>query len=95
VNAFADEHAAGGRSRSPIAPQPLDPALESRQRERLGQLRAARDGARVAEMLARVEHAARTTEPLMPLFVEAVEAGATLGDLCGVLREVWGEYRPA
>jgi methylmalonyl-CoA mutase N-terminal domain/subunit len=58
-------------------------------------LRAARDGARVADLLARVEQAARTTEPLMPLFVEAVEAGVTLGEICDVLRGVWGEYRPA
>jgi len=95
VNAFADEPVAGGPPRVAIAPQPVDPALESGQRERLAQLRAARDGARVAELLARVEHTARTTEPLMPLFVEAVEAGTTVGELCGVLRAVWGEYRPA
>jgi methylmalonyl-CoA mutase, N-terminal domain len=30
----------------------------------------------------------------MPLFVAAVENDVTLGELCGVLREVWGEYRP-
>jgi len=95
VNAFADETAAGGPPHAVIAPQPVDPALESGQRERLAQLRAARDGARAAELLARVEHAARTTEPLMPLFVEAVEAGTTLGEICDVLRGVWGEYRPA
>ena len=95
VNAFADEPVAGGPPRVAIAPQPVDPALESGQRERLAQLRAARDCARAAELLARVEHAARTTEPLMPLFVEAVEAGTTVGELCGVLRAVWGEYRPA
>jgi methylmalonyl-CoA mutase N-terminal domain/subunit len=32
--------------------------------------------------------------PLMPLFVLAVESGCTLGEICGVLRRVWGEYRP-
>ena len=95
VNAFDDKPAAGGPPHAVIAPQPVDPALESGQRERLTQLRAARDGARAAELLARVEHAARTTEPLMPLFVEAVEAGTTLGEICDVLRGVWGEYRPA
>ena len=95
VNAFADKPAAGGPPHAVIAPQPVDPTLESGQRERLAQLRAARDGARAAELLARVEHAARTTEPLMPLFVEAVEAGTTLGEICDVLRGVWGEYRPA
>ena len=30
----------------------------------------------------------------MPLFVEAVEAYATLGEICGVLRGIFGEYRP-
>ncbi|MBE9506865.1 MAG: methylmalonyl-CoA mutase, partial [Chloroflexi bacterium] len=35
-----------------------------------------------------------TDEPLMPLFIVAVEAGCTLGEICGVLRRVWGEYRP-
>jgi methylmalonyl-CoA mutase N-terminal domain/subunit len=33
-------------------------------------------------------------ESLMPLFVAAVEAGCTLGEICGVLRGIWGEYRP-
>jgi len=32
-------------------------------------------------------------ENLMPLFIEAVEGHATLGEICGALREVWGEYR--
>jgi methylmalonyl-CoA mutase N-terminal domain/subunit len=35
-----------------------------------------------------------TRESLMPLFVAAVETGCTLGEICGVLRRVWGEYRP-
>ena len=35
-----------------------------------------------------------TDEPLMPLFIVAVKAGCTLGEICGVLRRVWGEYRP-
>jgi methylmalonyl-CoA mutase N-terminal domain/subunit len=30
----------------------------------------------------------------MPLFIHAVEADCTLGEICDVLREVWGEYRP-
>jgi methylmalonyl-CoA mutase N-terminal domain/subunit len=36
----------------------------------------------------------RPREPLMPLFIHAVEVGCTLGEICGVLRRVWGEYRP-
>jgi methylmalonyl-CoA mutase N-terminal domain/subunit len=58
------------------------------------QLRAQRDQARVDAILARIEAAARTPDaPLMPLFVEAVEAYATLGEITDVLRQVFGEYR--
>ncbi len=73
----------------------VDPAVEARQRERLAALRARRDPERVSAMLARVEAAARAPDaPLMPLFIAAVEADCTLGEICGVLRRVWGEYRP-
>ncbi len=73
----------------------VDPAVEARQRERLAALRARRDSERVSAMLARVEAAARAPdEMLMPLFIAAVEADCTLGEICGVLRRVWGEYRP-
>jgi methylmalonyl-CoA mutase N-terminal domain/subunit len=73
----------------------VDPAVEARQRERLAALRARRDGERVSAALARIEEAARREdEPLMPLFIHAVEVDCTLGEICGVLREVWGEYRP-
>ncbi|NPA93559.1 MAG: methylmalonyl-CoA mutase, partial [Chloroflexi bacterium] len=40
------------------------------------------------------EQAAKGDENLMPLFIEAVERDATLGEITGVLRKVWGEYRP-
>jgi len=73
----------------------VDPAVEARQRERLAALRARRDSERVSAMLARVEAAARAPDQmLMPLFIAAVEAECTLGEICGVLRQVWGEYRP-
>jgi len=73
----------------------VDPAVEARQRERLAALRARRDAERVSAMLARVEAAARSSDQmLMPLFIAAVEAECTLGEICGVLRRVWGEYRP-
>jgi len=45
--------------------------------------------------LARIKAAAQDpTEPLMPLFVEAVGAYATLGEICNTLRSVFGEFRP-
>ncbi len=72
----------------------VDPAIEAGQRERLAQLRARRDNERVSALLARVESAARGDDNLMPLFIEAVENDVTLGEICGVLRDAWGEYRP-
>jgi len=48
----------------------------------------------VERALARVEEAARGTENLLPVLREALLAGATLGQICGRLRQVWGEYRP-
>lgn len=61
----------------------------------LQQLRNERDNDVVQDILARIEQAARTPNAsLMPLFVEAVEAYATLGEICDTLRSVFGEYIP-
>jgi len=72
----------------------VDPAIEQAQRRRLEALRARRDAARVSELLARLEDAARGAENLMPLFIECVENEVTLGEICGLLRGLWGEYQP-
>ncbi len=73
----------------------VDPALEEAQRQRLAALRARRDGQKVSELLTHIEKAARDPQAeLMPLFIEAVDAYVTLGEICDVLRRVWGEYHP-
>jgi methylmalonyl-CoA mutase N-terminal domain/subunit len=72
----------------------VDPAVGERQRARLAALRARRDGEAVGQCLAALEAAARGTENLMPHFLRCVEAYATLGEICDVLRRVFGEYRP-
>jgi methylmalonyl-CoA mutase N-terminal domain/subunit len=73
----------------------VDPAIEAQQRARLAALRARRDAERASAALSRIETAARAPgEPLMPLFIAAVEADCTLGEICSVLRQVWGEYQP-
>ena len=71
----------------------VDPAVGERQVARLRRLRAERDNEKVTAALARLREAARGTENLMPYFLEAVRAYATLGEMCDVLREVFGEYR--
>jgi methylmalonyl-CoA mutase N-terminal domain/subunit len=90
VNEYAGERD-GGSAREILR---VDPAIEQAQREKLARLRAGRDAGRVRELLAHLETAARGSDALMPLFVECVEADITLGEICGVLRGVFGEYRP-
>ncbi|MFQ3534574.1 MAG: methylmalonyl-CoA mutase family protein [Aggregatilineales bacterium] len=80
---------------APIETLHISEAIAETQRQRLAELRARRDSARVSEILTQIEAAARSSEPLMPLFIEAVEREATLGEICNVLRRVFGEYRPS
>jgi methylmalonyl-CoA mutase N-terminal domain/subunit len=70
----------------------VDPAIEAAARRRLEQLRARRDAAKATELMGWLEAAARGDRNMMPLFVECVENDVTLGEICGVLRGVWGEY---
>ncbi len=70
----------------------VDPAIEAAARERLSDLRRGRDAARVADLLGKLDAAARGEDSLMPLFVECVENDVTLGEICNTLRGVWGEY---
>jgi methylmalonyl-CoA mutase N-terminal domain/subunit len=72
----------------------VDPVVRERQIQRLQALRERRDSKKVSALLGRLERAARTDENLMPLFIECVEAYATLGEICGMLRGVFGEYKP-
>jgi methylmalonyl-CoA mutase, N-terminal domain len=88
VNAFQDESAP--------SPERFDvpPSLEPEQRERLGLLRAQRDSAAAAAALERLAEVAGATGDLMPPIVAAVDADATLGEICTALRVAFGEYRP-
>ncbi len=72
----------------------VNPAIEAEQCRRLKELRTHRDNQKVSELLARVEGYARGHENLMPIFIECVENDVTLGEICRVLRGVWGEYHP-
>jgi len=73
----------------------VDPIVEEGQRARLATLRNRRDSARASELMARLETTARGAENLMPLFIECVENDVTLGEICGILRSLWGEYKNA
>lgn len=71
----------------------MDREGEKRQLERLSRLRRERDNELVSIKLEALRQAARGKENLMPYLIEAVSAYATLGEVCGVLRQVFGEYR--
>ena len=66
---------------------------EQRQCERLTSLKARRDSAKVAQTLAALKDAGKTGKNTFPLILEAVEAYATMGEICNVMRDVWGAYR--
>ena len=71
----------------------VDPAVPKQQQQRLAVLRKRRDGAAVERALARIRVAAGSDENMMPLLIDAVEAYATVGEICDVLRDQWGEYQ--
>ncbi|MET8751086.1 methylmalonyl-CoA mutase family protein [Streptomyces sp. NPDC004667] len=79
----------------PYEPLRVDPAIEARQCAALARLRAGRDGAAVDRTLAALRRAAAGTENVLPPMKEALRARATVGEVCGVLREVWGAYEPS
>ncbi|HEX2497081.1 MAG TPA: methylmalonyl-CoA mutase family protein [Gaiellaceae bacterium] len=71
----------------------IDPALETKQIERVTALRARRDSAKVEETLAALKRGAEGDENLMPLIVDASRAYVTMGEMCDTLREIWGVWR--
>src|SRR5262245_628769 len=73
----------------------VDEATAERQRERLARLRRERDGAAHERALNALEQAARGSTNLVDPIIAAVEAHATMGEVCGRLRGVFGEYRPS
>jgi methylmalonyl-CoA mutase N-terminal domain/subunit len=71
----------------------VDPVVGERQAARLQVLRERRDSEAVSAALSRLEAGARGDDNLLPLILDAVEKYATLGEICGVLRGVFGEYQ--
>ena len=72
----------------------VDPNIEQDQKTRLAQLRHDRDAQKAQELLGRLASCAVSDENVMPVLIECVENGLTLGEICGVLRHAWGEYQP-
>ena len=86
-NRFVDEQ-------GPIPPLlRIDPEAERRQIEGLRHVRAARDPGAWQDAVTHLEEVARGEENLLPAIIEAVRAGATLGEISDRLRAAWGEHR--
>jgi methylmalonyl-CoA mutase N-terminal domain/subunit len=71
----------------------VDPEVEKLQKKKLQELKNSRNNEEVERVLKRLKDEAKGKENLMPCILDAVKAYATLGEICNVLREVFGEYQ--
>ncbi|MCK5034659.1 MAG: methylmalonyl-CoA mutase, partial [Candidatus Sabulitectum sp.] len=72
----------------------VDPAVETAQRNKLAADKEDRDNDRVKTTLIALRAASRSSDNLMPAIIDCVRCYGTLGEICGVLREEFGEYQP-
>jgi methylmalonyl-CoA mutase N-terminal domain/subunit len=72
----------------------VDPAIEAAQSARLAALRVGRDDAAVKRGLDDLRTAAEGTANVLYPLRAALQASATVGEVCDALREVWGTYQP-
>jgi methylmalonyl-CoA mutase N-terminal domain/subunit len=72
----------------------VDQASEDAQVERLANFKAARDGELVERRLQELREVARGTENLLPRIREALRDRTSIGEVCGAMKDVFGEYRP-
>ncbi|MET8836398.1 methylmalonyl-CoA mutase family protein [Micromonospora sp. NPDC004540] len=79
----------------PYEPLRVDPTIEVGQAERLAKLRAQRDSGAVERALAELRAAAEGDANVLYPMKDALRARATVGEVCGTLRDVWGIHRPS
>lgn len=73
----------------------VDPIVGEMQKKKIEEVKAARNNKAVEERLEALKAACKGSENVMPYILEAVKEYATLGEICGVMREVFGEYEHA
>jgi methylmalonyl-CoA mutase N-terminal domain/subunit len=84
-----------GEEKAPIRTLQVDPNVEKTLVDRLSEIRRQRNQSKINEALGKLRGAAETeNESLMPFIICAIKEYATLGEICGALREVFGEYQP-
>jgi len=77
----------------PIELLRISPKVEEQQIAKLQKLRRERNNAKVKQVLNKLHDAADKDKNLMPTIIEGIKAYATLGEICGVLRKMYGEYK--
>lgn len=77
----------------PLETLKISHEVERAQNQALGERRRGRDEHKLASALAELRETSRGSQNLIPVMLDAVRAEATLGEICGVLRDEWGEYR--
>lgn len=70
----------------------VDEVAEKTQISKLSKFKQSRDNEKTTAALERLRNACNTTDNMMPYIIEAVESYATLGEICKVMREEFGEY---
>jgi len=93
VNCFEEDAAEEEEQEQAVAFHPYREEEAASQISRLRRVRAERDGAAVAAALARLERDAREDRNVMPAALDAVSAYATVGEVCGVFKKVFGTYQ--
>jgi len=71
----------------------IDASVEATQRQKIAVIKAGRNADDVHQQLAGLKMAIDKNENLMPHIIEAVKSYATIGEICGVMREKWGEFQ--
>ena len=71
----------------------IDDSVEKNQINRLKNIKNTRDQNAVKTSLAHLKTAAKGTDNLMPYIIDAVKSYASIGEICNVMREVFGEYK--
>jgi len=87
VNKYVDEE------EQEVELHEYDPTTQDKQIENLNRVKAERNDSEVARTLKELERTARAKENVMPALVQCCKAYATAGEMAGVFREIFGEFR--
>lgn len=82
-----------GESENPQSVLKVDSQLEKKQIERIKSVREKRDSVLADKQLKELKKAANSEQNIIPVVINCVESMVTLGEICGILRETWGEYK--